>query len=284
MNISKEAKFYVFPKQLYFLCGILFIVIFIYLYPLIKCAYKYNVLIAPWGIIFLMSNVYFVFFLVLTFGILFSDLLENTNTKIPIMDREMYTPNKKSMNIVLLIKCRSIIYSTIIFIISFILILPFIDYTSEWGDIFYTGALTNILAEYNLQINISLKILETYHPVIAIIILYIILIEVTSVTGAFMVCIKCLFSNIISAILLSILSISNILVENLIIRYPNLYYFSIYSWLNIDKISVWYSEKQPSLLYIFIYLFSIEFLLYIIIYIKMIKRSLKSSRREKTNI
>lgn len=268
------------PNQMWAIYGILIIVYFSYMHPLLRCSVEYNVLIPAWGIVFLFSNVYFVFFIILTCAVVFYDLCNcQKEIKTCHFSKESTNHLRKYLRLYFWILIRSFLYSAAILILSIVPILPRLDYSLQWGKIYYTGALTSILLNYGFQCPVSIKVLEEYTPLEAILILCLLLNVVFSITGITMFTLRMLFSLQFSAICISIMSMSGILIENRIIHYPKLYLLSIYSWLDLDKISVGYSDKLPSLKYIIFAYFIITAVNIMIVLIKDACDHLRRSRR-----
>ncbi len=233
--IIQMCKVKIFSKKFVGLIFFLWTSIFIFLAPLKKISRRMGCGISPWGLPFLLSNVFFVLIFWASVVYFFSD--------VPYSTREsMYQyirvgKNKWGRLQLFQIIVNSFIIVLCLFILSILTLWKDIKITSGWGEIYYTVSMTDIFKEYEILFNVPYKIISHYSVAKAIGLTLIILFLSVTFVGITMFFVGLKFSNSASIFVGEIFAITPLISSNISKRWKNeIFYFTPSSWVGIENI------------------------------------------------
>lgn len=209
---ARETCSFYFCKRV----GSFFLVWLFYLYIYMKPVRNFSVIrhypAAPWGILFAFSGLYFNLVLMAGAIYLFS--------KVPFMEREqMYRfvrlgKNKWILVQVIKIFSVSFFYTLTVICSGILIMLPRLEWNTEWGKLYYTLALTNAQENSELMFDISYHLINDYKPIPLLFLSAFVITLIVSFTGLLMFLISLCFTRMAAVIAGTFLAIAPIAVEN----------------------------------------------------------------------
>ncbi len=121
---------------------------------------------------------------------------------------------------------------------------------SDWGEIYYTIAMTDSFEQYNLLFRVPYKIIAHYTVLQAMIFTLIILFLSVTFVGITMFCLSLYFSNTVSIFIGEIFAMAPLITDNISKKYNEVIFFSPTSWVGIINIGYDYNIGKPSIQYI----------------------------------
>lgn len=217
----------------------------IILSPISKFSASVQEPVAPWIFPFLSSDYYVI--LIIMFGAL---LLFCNAPFIGPQTRFMLVRCGKTPWIcgqVLYVLLASLVYVSLIHIISILLLLPDMQWTNTWGKIYYTLAASNAGQVYNVPLSFSYNIILAYSPIAA---------------TAISMCLTWLVCSFIGVLILALnlfkrksgvfIAAGFILLEVIALNSAfSTTYFSPVSWCSLACLSITGYSQYPSVVYAF---------------------------------
>ena len=200
---------------------------------------------SPWILPFVCADVYFL----LIYGISVVYVYSNT----PFTQRsQMYVLMRQGKMEWVLTKIVRI-WLTAFFLImievclSIFLLLPRIEWTKEWGKIYYSLALTNAADDYGVLLNFSYEMINLGSPIKIMGISLLVMFVVTGLIGTVMFAISLAINRLTAAFVGTVLAIFTVVLQNVYYMAGWFSYLCPFSWINILTL---YGEKYsraPSL-------------------------------------
>lgn len=269
--IIQMCKIKIINKKFVGLIFFLWASMFIFLVPLKRFSSRMGCGIAPWGLPFLLSNVFFVLIFWASVVYFFSD--------VPFSTREsMYQyirlgKDKWGRMQLFQIILNSFIIVLCLFLLSIVTLGKDIKITSEWGEIYYTVSLTDIYEQYDLLFNVPYKIISQYSVQKAIGLTLLILFLSVTFVGMTMFLIGLQFSNSASIFVGEIFAVTPLISSNISKKWDDkIFYFTPPSWVGIENIGYNYNINKPSINYVIIVLI-LGIIIMWILSLKKIKKS-----------
>lgn len=233
--LLREYIRFFFSKRTFSFFLILLFFVNSYIRPIMKFSKAMNVPITPWVAPFLFSSIYFDLFFLIGAIYLYS--------KVPFLERwQMYPFIRLGKWKWLFVQIGNIIMSAFSYTILTIIItaLPSIKnilIKNEWGEIFYTLALTDAGSQYNIVFPISYKLINSGTPCAVLGISILIIGLIVTVLGLLMFMFSVYCDRIIAIIVAMIFSIMPILIENLGLEMQKIFVRIMPAeWIKIAKI------------------------------------------------
>lgn len=180
--------------------------------PLRKFSVLTNYPATPWGVLFAFSSLYF--------NLVFIAGAVYLYARVPFMERgQMYQfirlGRQKwiSMQIYKIIAV-SFLYTATVFCFGVLIMMPHLEWKTEWGKLYYTLALTNVKEEIKLRFDISYNLINEYEPMTLILLSCLIFSLVVSFIGLLMFLVSLCFSRMASVIAATFFAIAQIVIEN----------------------------------------------------------------------
>lgn len=208
----RESRVFFFNKRM---CSF-FIVWLFYLYicmnPVRRLSASINYPASPWGILFAFSGLYFD--MVFLAGAIYM------YAAVPFMERwQMYQfirlGRQKWIGVqIFKIFAASMLYTLTVLASGVLIMIPHLEWTTDWGKLYHTLALTNLQYEANLEFDVSYNLIGRYEPVWLMLISALVFFMIISLMGLIMFLVAMRFSRMAALITTTSLAVAQIITEN----------------------------------------------------------------------
>lgn len=243
------CKYRVFNRKYLGILIFMGFIYFIFLSPVKRICNLTGYNVSPWGFPFLLCNV---FFATVYWGCAvywFSD--------VPFKEREMMYHyarlGKLRWGVFQLIQIliRSFIFVITNFLLSILVLLPNLCMEMDWGEIYYTIALTDTNIKYNLLFEVPYKIISHYSVVEAIVFSMVSCFLCTLFLGYIMYMTSLFTSHTVAVFIGELHVITPLVSDNLAKITPEVRFFSPSAWIQITNIGYEYNYTCPSMWFVF---------------------------------
>ncbi|MDE7322425.1 MAG: hypothetical protein K2N73_06770 [Lachnospiraceae bacterium] len=234
-----------FSKRLLVFCIFQFFILHYYINKVKQFSIVADYPASPWILPFTGQNVYFLF----VYGISVIYFYSN----IPFMQRnEMYVLMRQGRKQwvytkMLRIWLSAILLSAIEWILSILPLLPCLEWTTEWGKLYNSLAMTNAGSEYNVKLFFSYELINEHNAVITISIFLITLCISTGLVGMIMFALSIYINRTIAVLMGTFFSILPVVFANLYLYQQWISFISPFSWLNLLLLYGRVCKNAPSL-------------------------------------
>lgn len=242
----------VMSKKMLSILVLYYFVLRIFLRPLKEYSKAVQSDVSAWVLPFVFSNA---FFMVIFWGMtiyFYSD--------IPFIDKTTYfflcRMKKVDWGIIQLVRIflSAVVLVTTLFLVCIMLLIPFLEFTGDWGSVIRTLSLTNVTENFTFLFDIPYFILSHYVGWKAMIILYFLCVLSIAFIGFLMFLVSLIGSRTVAFLAAGAFSVLPVMAENMSVKFPRIYYITIPSWVQLTKIRTSYNFDYPSLQYVFIVL------------------------------
>ena len=141
------------------------------------------------------------------------------------------------------------LYFAFIIIMSLIILLPYLEFSLDWGKVIGTFAQTSVAPQHNITIPFSFYIFNSYKPLAALSISFLNCWLVSFVLGLLMFLLNLNFSRFVGILISSILIFWQVVVTK---TWTGFTKYSPVTWLSLSRIDTTSSTLYPTLQYIYI--------------------------------
>jgi hypothetical protein len=186
---------------------------------------------SPWILPFAGQNVYFLF----VYGISVIYFYSN----IPFMQRnEMYVLIRQGRKNwihtkILRIWMSAVLLSVIELTLSILPLFPCLEWTTEWGKLYNSLAMTNAGLEYNVKLSFSYELISEHNPFITMLIFGTILCISAGLVGMIMFAVSICMNRTGAVLIGTFFSILPVVFANLHLYQQWISFISPFSWLNL---------------------------------------------------
>ena len=131
--------------------------------------------------------------------------------------------------------------------LSIFLLFPRIEWTEEWGKIYYSLALTNAADDYGVFLNFSYEMINLGSPIKIMGISLLVMFVVTGLIGTVMFAISLAINRLTAAFVGTVLAIFTVVLQNVYYMAEWFSYLCPFSWINILTLYGKKYGRAPSL-------------------------------------
>lgn len=246
-------------RRLLVFCVFQFYILHYYIHSVKQFSVAADYPASPWILPFAGQNVFFLF----VYGISVIYFYSN----IPFMQRnEMYVlirqGRKRWIHIkILRIWLSAVLLSVIELILSILPLFPCLEWSTEWGKLYNSLAMTNAGLEYNVKLSFSYELISEHNPLITMLIFGTILCISTGLIGMIMFAVSICMNRTGAVLIGTFFSILPVVFANLHLYQQWISFISPFSWLNLLLLYGKVCKNAPSFLMVIIMTVILSFVL-----------------------
>lgn len=130
--------------------------------------------------------------------------------------------------------------------LTVLLMLRQVEWSLDWGKVWYSLALTGATGEYNMKIGVPYQIINSYTPIQAMGKTLLLMFLITGLIGTFMYVWSLLLSRSSAVIMAGIFCVMTLVYINLGLEFPFLSFITPLEWMDLRLLDGQLSQLHPS--------------------------------------